>query len=134
MGGNIAWGSSARGSEAVALMKDKRRTCLLDLILLMAARGHFPSPIFPSRPSTYPLAAVMLRDGGAGLERRTQLELTFGVLLRILFTEAAVAFFRLFFHTTFSYGLSVHLRHIRTCCCTCLQWQPGVAWFRRLGT
>lgn len=70
MGGNIAWGSSARGSEAVALMKDKRRTCLLDLVLLMAARGHFPSPIFPSRPSTYPLAAVMLRDGGAGTQEK----------------------------------------------------------------
>lgn len=56
---------------------------LRGLVLSMAAREHFPSPIFPSCPSTYPLGAFMLRDGGAGLKRRTQLELTFGVLVRI---------------------------------------------------
>lgn len=78
----------------MALMKVKRRTCLLrGLVLSMTTRGHFPPPFLPSRPSTYPLAAVMLRDGGAGFKRRTQLESKFGVLLRILFTEAAVAFF-----------------------------------------
>lgn len=107
---------------------------MLDLVLLMAARGHFPLPFSPPVPPHTPSLLSCYETEGRGLKRRTQLELTFGVLLRILLTEAAVAFFCLFFHTTFSYGLSVHLRHIRTCCCTCLQWQPGVAWFRRLGT